>query len=314
MAYDLDERYHMKIKAAHMCYIQDMTQGDAAKALGISRPTLGKLLREAREEGIVKIEIRDPKRLMESLRLEEALRRKYGLIEAKVALCESQGRVLYQIGEAAGAYLSRAIQSGMRVGVAWGRTLQVAVEYMVQSSRVASVEFVPLLGGPKYSKNCDVFANSISEKMAACYPGSTVSYLYSPLLAQSEEDAAAILATDAVKSVFRKMERLDLAIVGIDGDPYHSTSVDAMELDGGDLVSCGAVGNVCTRFFDIDGNQCNLSIDRRVIAVQPEVLRRTPVRAGVAGGQHKVRSIESALKGGLINVLVTDEITARSLV
>lgn len=309
-----DERYEMKVKAAYMCYIQDKTQADAAKALGISRPTLGKLLREAREEGIVKIEIRDAKRLTDSLALEEALRRRYGLREARVALCENAGMALAAIGQAAGEYLGKAIQPGMRVGVAWGRTLQAAVDYMARYGRAGAVEFVPLLGGPRYSSNCRVFANSISEKMAACYPGSTVAYLYSPLLAQSEADAAAILATDAVKGVFRKMEQLDMAIVGIDGDPTHSTSVDAMELDGESLLASGAVGNVCTRFFDIDGNRCDLEIDRRVIAIAPEVLKRTPVRIGVAGGAHKARSIESALKGGLVNVLVTDEMTARCLV
>jgi deoxyribonucleoside regulator len=46
----------------------------------------------------------------------------------------------------------------------------------------------------------------------------------------------------------------------------------------------GAGGDVCGRYFDIDGQICTLELHDRIVGELPETLRRVPLSIGVAGG------------------------------
>ena len=75
----------------------------------------------------------------------------------------------------------------------------------------------------------------------------------------------------------------------------------------------GAVGDICLRFFDADGERVESDVDRRVIGVTLEQLRGPTARVGIAGGERKYEAIRGALRGGWINVLITDTPTAERL-
>src|SRR5439155_13210152 len=77
-----------------------------------------------------------------------------------------------------------------------------------------------------------------------------------------------------------------------------------------ELRDVGAVGEICTRFFDIDGRPCVTSLDRRMVALNLELLRATPLVIGVACGRQKAAAILGAVRGGYVKSLVTDDITA----
>ncbi len=62
----------------------------------------------------------------------------------------------------------------------------------------------------------------------------------------------------------------------------------------------------------MDGKICEY-IDDRVIAVSLEDLRKIPRVIGVALGDDKAKSIVGALKSGVLDVLITDEKTAESV-
>ena len=83
MNYETDERYYKKLKALHMIFKENLTQQDVAKMLKISRPTLAKLISEAIDEGILKIEINDVRNLNSLLDLERQVKRIYGLYDVK---------------------------------------------------------------------------------------------------------------------------------------------------------------------------------------------------------------------------------------
>jgi DNA-binding transcriptional regulator LsrR (DeoR family) len=84
------------------------------------------------------------------------------------------------------------------------------------------------------------------------------------------------------------------------------------ELD--QLRQQGAVGDVCLRFFDVNGNPIENALDNRVIGMQLEQLRKVERSVGIAGGKRKFEAIRGALRGKLINVLITDRRTAERLV
>ena len=79
------------------------------------------------------------------------------------------------------------------------------------------------------------------------------------------------------------------------------------------LRSEGAVGDICGRYIDIQGNQCHTALSDRMIAVTLEDLKKIPVVVGVASGQMKTDIITGALRGRYIDVLVTDEEAAVSV-
>ncbi len=115
-----------------------------------------------------------------------------------------------------------------------------------------------------------------------------------------------------IKALFEQMMRMDIAIVGIDGDPAHSTTVkkeDTLEKIYDELIADACVGNVCSHFYDAQGNLPKLSISGRMITVPVEALRKTPYVIGAAGGEFKAPSILGAARRSS-SVIVTGNFKA----
>jgi DNA-binding transcriptional regulator LsrR (DeoR family) len=79
------------------------------------------------------------------------------------------------------------------------------------------------------------------------------------------------------------------------------------------LKDAGAVGAICGRFFDANGQECWHELDDRTIGLTLDELRNIKHKIGVGVGQEKVDGIFGALKGKLLDVLITDEDTAARL-
>jgi DNA-binding transcriptional regulator LsrR (DeoR family) len=86
------------------------------------------------------------------------------------------------------------------------------------------------------------------------------------------------------------------------------------EAEFAELQACGAVGDIALRFFDANGQPVQHEIFDRMIGLDLDQIRKIPRVIGAAGGEAKVEVIRAALRGKLINVLVTDERTAVNLV
>jgi DNA-binding transcriptional regulator LsrR (DeoR family) len=70
---------------------------------------------------------------------------------------------------------------------------------------------------------------------------------------------------------------------------------------------------VCAIHFDIEGNLIDTPLTRRIVGIEAEILAAIPMKIGVAGGDPKVSAIIGASRAGFINHLVTDEMTATSI-
>ena len=75
----------------------------------------------------------------------------------------------------------------------------------------------------------------------------------------------------------------------------------------------GSVGDVLNHFYDSEGNPITTEIENRTISTDIEKLRTMKNVVGVAGGPEKVAAIKAVLRGGYLNVLVTDSKTAEEL-
>jgi DNA-binding transcriptional regulator LsrR (DeoR family) len=111
-------------------------------------------------------------------------------------------------------------------------------------------------------------------------------------------------------------DHLNVAVVGIGHFVLHhhssmfvSECLDKQLLQT--LVERGAIGDLCGRFFDAQGRQC--LVESGVIGISLEQLRALDQVIGIAGGEEKVMAILSALRGGYLNTLITDTVTAEAV-
>jgi DNA-binding transcriptional regulator LsrR (DeoR family) len=313
-----EERYYLKLKAAHLYYKENKTQTEIAELFNLSRPTVIKLLSDARDEGIVTIEVRDIRMGgRHYVELEQELLKRLSLTDIKIVGVgnKTQLAINSSIGLAASNYFTSLLRPGMKVGIGWGYTLETMSNYITPNHTIPNLSFIPLLGGISNASSNDytISANALCETIAHNYADSSVSMLYAPLVAQNMDIVHTITQSADVSGLLGQMGMLDIAMIGIDGEPTHSTTVTlekALNQISEEIIEKECAGNVCLRFYDIRGNIQPLSIEDLIIGVTVENLRNTPVVLGAAGGPYKAGSIIGAARARLFNRLVTDEYTA----
>jgi len=317
VALDPNERYYIKLKAAYLYYHEDITQQQLADQLGISRLTLNKLLKEARDEGIVKIEIQDVRGYAGLIRLENELRKRFGLKSVKIAssMSDDPASITQSIARAAAAHFDALIASKKRIGIGWGKTLELMSTFITPSARVHKAEFITLIGGSA-GANARVHANTLADMIARLYKNSVTHPLNAPIYFENESLSAAALEDPNIRDTMDKMNDLDIALVGVDGELDKSTTIQSGIIQAPTietLRSENAAGNICARFYDIEGSICAQSLYDKLISIPFETLKAVPTVIAVAGGSHKIRSLIGAARGGYYNTLITDEHTAKAM-
>ncbi|MEA4854173.1 MAG: sugar-binding transcriptional regulator [Christensenella sp.] len=324
MGFTADERYDLKIKIAHLYYMEDKTQAEISKMLSISRPTIVKMLQEAKDEKIVHIQISEPRLSNIFLKDEIALRHLLGVEDVKIVNVPSDNPDILcdRIGATAANYLLNILKSGNHIGLGWGKTLRYFAEKIKFTSKTKDLRVYPLVGGLGTSEDALLSSNKLSETFVGNFPKSTVRYLYAPIIASDILTARAFLDSKPIRSLFEEATSMDIAVVNISGDPEHSMMIETSmasdsesfsQADLEELKAQNAVGSICGHFYNIDGKLCNTSLERRVISIDAATLKNVPMVIAAAGGKHKVDAIIGAARGRLFNVLITDEYTAHEL-
>jgi DNA-binding transcriptional regulator LsrR (DeoR family) len=306
---------HLLSKVSSLYYLQNQTQQEIADRLRLSRPKVSRLLNEAQERGIVQISVTPPQGL--HIKLEARVEERFGLDEAIIVDVEeghSPDLLLREIGAAAAAYLGRIVQPGEAIGLAWGTTLRAMVQSMSPLA-TRDVSVVQMLGG-------------IGPPEAEAYAAGLVRRLAHRLGASATLLAApAILGTAAAKEVLRedphvrmalgRLDTLDTVFVGIGSLTSNPVLRDSQSFPASaraELQAAGAIGDIALRFFDAEGNVVHTSLEERMLSITVEQLRRVKRVVAVAGGPEKGDAIFAALKMDIIDVLVTDRLTAETLV
>ncbi len=304
----MDERIAYVLgKVAELYYLQDRTQAEIARALKISRPHVSRLLKRARQEGIVSISVRLP--FGDSPALADEIRRLFPLRD--LVIVPSGPAPLAPVVEAAATYLAGQIQRLSVVGVSWGRTVRSVVDGVPSDPR-RGVEVVPLVGGMGLVGD-EIHANEIARRLAARLGGKYY-VLNAPALAESAGAHAALVRDGAVRAILDRARKVDVAVVGIGSVVPGSTLVQSGYLKPDHLrrlKAAGAVGDICSRFFCPDGSPCRSPLSERVVGIELKDLQQLPWVVCAAVGAEKAPAIVGALRGGYINVLITDEATAR---
>lgn len=301
----------LRVRAAWMYFIEQMTQNEIADVLGVGRVTVVRMLAEARARNEVKIAIESE--LVEIVRLERALERIFGLQQAFVApLSQPDADPIPGIAARTGAYLAEAMRPEMRVGVGWGRTLFATLPFL-GARTLSGFKVISLLGGVGVARRFN--PAEFAWRFAQAFQGD--GYLIpTPAVVDSVATKKALVERCGLQEIFRLADDLDAVLVSIGGIASATTFYRGgflSEADRETLVAKGAVGDLLFHFFNRDGELVDHPVNDLVMSVEVDRLRRAPLRILTSGGAEKTEALLGAMKLIAPTVLITDEESARRM-
>jgi DNA-binding transcriptional regulator LsrR (DeoR family) len=309
------ERSRLLFKISSLYYLQSLTQQDISEKLGISRPMVSRLLKQAREAGIVQIKVLPS--AGNFIELEQDLESRYQLDEVIIIdsdLPESQKFTSQQIGVAAAEYLIRTIKDNDIIGVTWGTTIRSMVDavHPIETNNIHVVQILGGLGRPESVFYPGVICNRLATLLNCSF-----TILPSPGVAGSKESKGAFLSDKDVLKALGIIKNVNVAFVGIGSMSNESITMQNNVISPADrdyLISRGAVGDIGLRFFDIHGDPVKSNFDDLVIGVTLEQIKNIRHVIGMAGGPEKFKAVQGVLRGKYLNVLITDVNLAKKLV
>jgi len=306
------ERASLLTDVAEMYYLENKNQAEIASAVGVTRSMISRMLTEARDAGIV--EIRVHRALEADRELGGELVEEFGLLEAYAAKigAVSGEKLTRSLGRAGALVLKRYLAPNKILGLAWGTSISATLDALdvVEPVPVKVVQLIGAMGARNMKYDGHDLVSRLSQKL-----GGEAYYLNAPYICADREMARSLMKSKAIKETISLGKKTHVALLGIGTtDPEYSSFhlagyITRQELD--DLRRDGVVGDVCGLHFDVHGRPAADYFSGRLVSIQRQDLLSIPVRLGVAGGAGKVDAILGALRSRQVNVLVTDQMTAR---
>lgn len=310
MRYDLEDI----AKVARMYYQLGMTQAEIAEKENLSRPTVSRMLDKAVKSGIVRISIEYPVRSVRELG--GVLQERFDLKKVFVVpvLVENRQAILEDVGRAVADYLLEIVEDGLTIGVSWGTTLEGVARQLKEKS-CSNVKIVQMNGGLGRT-NLSTGSAQIVGFFVQCFHAQPY-LLQVPAIVDSPDIVEALLSDSNIKWTLELARHAQIAIYGIGYASKDSILVRAGYFKPEEyevLLQKGAVGDVCSRFFNRDGEVCDPELDARTIGLTLADIKNKRHSIAIAVGKEKALPVLGALRGGFVNTLFIDEDTARQVI
>jgi deoxyribonucleoside regulator len=309
-----EQRDHLMVRVAKLYYDLDRTQSEIAGELGLTRWQVGKLLTEAREAGVVKIEITPRAGRRASFEVE--LQRAFGVREAVVIPAvgiDDPSLVIDSVAQAAATHLASLSPKPSLMGVGWGRTM-AAVARALPKDWDPGLHVVLVNGSTALSATSS--RNSAVAEEFAQSAGGHATLLPVPAILGSRSTRIALEQDPIIERVLELAEEATVACFGLGGLSHQSVLAASGylgEIDLARLRRLNSVGDILGRFVDADGRIADQQLDDRTLGLRPEALKRKERAIGVAAGEDKHLIAAACLRAGYVTDLVTDEVTARRI-
>lgn len=305
-------------RAAWLYYEAGLNQHQTSLRLGVTRARVNRLLQQARDTGVVTISVNE--RDLGLLKVEEALRQKYGL-ETCVAtvplgpetLEDDRDAVLRIVGAAAARLLQHRLarQPDATVGIGWGRTL-AAFARAFRGPPAPQARFISLMGSLTAKSAVNPF--DVVQTFAQASGGEGY-FLPVPFVANSPEDRDLLLAQHAVQAPLALAHQATLAFISVGELTRQSLLFQKSMISPSELVdlhAAGAVGDTNGIFFNDQGEPVDHPLNRRTIAVGLDHLRGMETVL-LSAGPEKLSATRALLRSGAIRGLVIDGDSAQLL-
>ncbi|WP_232698123.1 sugar-binding transcriptional regulator [Brevibacillus daliensis] len=305
----MSSKNSLLIRVAELYYQHKMNQSEIAKIIGTSRPSVSRLLDEAREQGIVTITINTP--IKKNPSLSEAIRTKYHLRDVIVISgSEDYDTSMLNVGHAVAEYLLGFLDDNMSIGISWGRALKAVVSSLPQTNlnNILAVQLIGSLGVQDNSLEGTELIYLLAKQLNGKY-----CILNSPAYVSSKMLQQEMLEEPQIKEVIELGRKVDITINGIGTfDIHHNTLRKAGILNNHDITILkekGTVGHIMGRMYNINGDEIKLD-NHFPITGELDILRNAPMSIGCVVSAERAEATIGALNGKLINVLICDETVA----
>ncbi len=309
-------------QAAIWYYVHDLGQEEVARRLRTSRSNVSRMLRAAREEGIIRFQIAYPTR--RDLDMEHQLHQRFaGTALREVVITSPSSRVegpgseqtgVLAVAQSAAEWLDTNLRDGQTVGLFWGGAVRAMVD-VVHFNGKRDVHVVQLAG--EWSNDPKRSGHDLVRELGLKL-SSTYTYFNAPAFAATPADADALLAEPQVAASLALARSADLCLLGVGAFLAATTAeflqqANATEAEIEEARAKGVVGQLGGRFFDSSGKQADLEIHRRLVSLDLNELREAQTILVMASGTAKREAVLGALRGGLIDVLIVDAGLANAL-
>lgn len=304
-------RLDIAAKAGWLYYVAGKTQEEIAQILKLSRPSVQRLVSLSMSAGLVKMRIDHP--ISSCMELADELRAKFGLTFAEVTLSDpTSASTVLGIAESCASEMERrlSVSEPTVLAVGTGRTLKEAVKRM-PSMHCPQHRIVSLAGNVGLDGSASVYnvVFSMADKVQAPHYPMPV-----PVVASSPKERTLLHDLSGVRSTLQLAMDAQSAFVGIgDVGPQAPLVLDGYITpeEVAEMQKAGAAGEICGWLFDAEGAILDCAFNARVASAPIPSIDRCEVIA-VAMGPTKKPALAAAL-GRLVNGVITDERTARSL-
>jgi deoxyribonucleoside regulator len=299
----------MLVAVSHLYYTEGLKQEDVASRMNISRLAVTRMLKKARELGIVQITVKRPLSELVGLALE--IEKKYRMKAVRVVETgPADADTITAMGRAGADLLANLIHPGCRIGAAWSRTVSSIVPYVRRTTK--SGVCINELAGTYLAPNVPYGVSWVlAEKLQV-----PLESIPMPVLVKSEHAREVMLKEVMIRKALANAGKVDIALVGLGDATEGSSLVNSGYITRARLKEFrakGAVGELLMRCYDARGRYVHMSFEKRIISIEWEQIRRLPFIVAMAFGPSKVDPILGALGGGIIHGLVTDRSTALAL-
>ena len=292
---------------------QKLTQQQVAAEMGLSRPTVVRLLRQAMESGIVTVSLRlDVLSQMElSARIAQRFRLKEVFI-VPTSVEHGEADVLRAVAETGALYLENSLRPNQILNVTWGRTL-LQVARSLQEHPVKGVVIAQTLGGLNSGHAINPYrvASLFGEKLHA-----PVHHLSVPMMVASKKLRELFLSDPGVQATLAVSRLAATTLVSVGKVDHTATVVQTGLLSASvidQLKARGAVGDISGRYFDREGKRILGDVEDRMLALSWKDFQRLGNLVAVVCGVDKRDAILGALRTGVLNCLIIDDQTALAL-
>ncbi|MEG1619572.1 MAG: sugar-binding domain-containing protein [Eubacterium sp.] len=305
--------------AVCMYYIEKKTMTEVAETLSISKSTVSRLLKRAKDENIIQLKIDDS--TIKCTELEKKIKEKYALKRVLVTpiSVENPENVLEikKLVALEGArYIQRIITDDDIIGLCWGGTMYYLIQYLNPCQKSNSK--IVTMHGSIANCNEKLAVKTLVKRAAMAFGGRNISICNNGLYKTSEE-LEKVKSTESYKKVMYLFENINISISGV-GSCYPEITtplaapnyLTAKERE--ELKIEKAYSDIMLRFIDENGKECDTSMKNRTLSIDLETYKKIPRKIIVASGPEKVYSVQALLNGKLLDVLIIDQNLANALV
>ena len=301
-----DKEADLLTEIAIAYYEHELTQEEIANKFNISRIKVGRLLKKARQEGVVEINVRYHP--VFTSQLEKRLIEQFGIQRALIAIDEtSEMQQRKQVAALVSSYLSNTLKDGMTVAIGQGRNVAAVGEH-IGIFPEKNCKFVCGIGGAQRLGE-PVDADHICRNLARKFNG-TSETLYAPAYLEHKEFHDVFICNGVIKETLDRARKADIALVGIGDMSENSYMVQLGWFTPKEItearISQGVIGDIAGYgFFNLQGEPVDTVMNNRVIGLSLEDLRSIPCVIGIASESSKAMAILGALRTGIINIIAT---------